>query len=251
MGTLTCAEVHEIAPELAVGAVGGEERGRVLTHIHGCAPCRVLVEDLATVADGLLSLAPGREPPIGFESRVLAALGEQVVEDPVPVPAPSPSRPSRWRGHRTDGEATGGGGSASHRPARRSSARWAAVAAAVAAVALATGAAVGAFLAGHGAGSDLRLAVARAPGGRPVCQAFARQGRPSFVLVTVDEPGEEGQYAVELRTARGTQHLGTMQIAGGRGTLGAVADFSVREARSVRVVEPDGEVRYEAVFGRA
>lgn len=66
-----CEEVRALAPELALGIVEGEERGRALEHLADCPECRRRVEELAEVADQLLLLAPHREAPAGFESRVL------------------------------------------------------------------------------------------------------------------------------------------------------------------------------------
>jgi len=66
-----CQEVHELAPELALGIVEGEERGRALEHLSDCPDCRRRVDELSEVADGLLLAAPHREPPVGFESKVL------------------------------------------------------------------------------------------------------------------------------------------------------------------------------------
>ena len=54
-----CAEVRELAPELALGIVGGPERADALQHASECGPCRSLVGELAEA---------------GFEDRVLAAL---------------------------------------------------------------------------------------------------------------------------------------------------------------------------------
>jgi anti-sigma factor RsiW len=67
-----CEEFRELAPELALGIVEGEERGRALEHLADCPDCRRRVEELSEVADGLLLAAPHREPPVGFESKVLS-----------------------------------------------------------------------------------------------------------------------------------------------------------------------------------
>ena len=66
-----CEEVRQLAPELALGIVEGEERGRALEHLADCPDCRRRVEELSEVADELLLLAPHRESPPGFESEVL------------------------------------------------------------------------------------------------------------------------------------------------------------------------------------
>ena len=69
-----CADVRELAPELALGIVGGPERAEALQHASECGPCRALVGELAEAADALMLLAPESEPPPGFEERVLGAL---------------------------------------------------------------------------------------------------------------------------------------------------------------------------------
>src|SRR6266550_7033253 len=77
-----CEETRELAAELALGVVEGEERGRALKHLADCPDCRAEVEKFSDVADELLLLAPHREAPVGFESRVLGEL----------LPAPPPKR---------------------------------------------------------------------------------------------------------------------------------------------------------------
>ncbi len=67
-----CEEIRELAPELALGIVEGEERGRALEHLADCPDCRRRVDELSEVADELLLLASHREPPPGFESSVLS-----------------------------------------------------------------------------------------------------------------------------------------------------------------------------------
>jgi hypothetical protein len=80
-----CEETRELAPELALGIVEGEERGRALEHLADCPDCRKRVEDLVEVADELLLLAPHKEVPVGFESRVLSRV----------LPEPKPRRRRR------------------------------------------------------------------------------------------------------------------------------------------------------------
>lgn len=82
-----CEEIRELAPELALGIVEGEERGRALEHLADCPDCRRRVEELTEVADELLLLAPRREAPVGFESEVLRRV----------LPAPKPRRRRRLR----------------------------------------------------------------------------------------------------------------------------------------------------------
>jgi Putative zinc-finger len=81
-----CQEIRELGPELALGILEGDERARALEHLAACPDCRRHVESLSEVADELLLLAPRREPPVGFESRVLGQV----------LPAPAPKRRRRW-----------------------------------------------------------------------------------------------------------------------------------------------------------
>ena len=72
---MRCEEVRELAPEIALGIADGEQRAEALRHLSGCADCRRAVEQLTQVTDELLTVAPAQEPPAGFESRVVEAMG--------------------------------------------------------------------------------------------------------------------------------------------------------------------------------
>ena len=69
-----CDAFGEIAPELALGLLSGNERGAAITHLATCARCQAHLEGLVRVADHLLLLTPPVEPEIGFESRVMGRL---------------------------------------------------------------------------------------------------------------------------------------------------------------------------------
>ena len=74
---MSCDELEQLAPEIALGTIDGEERAEALRHLATCGECRRLVDQLTTVADELLMVAPMQEPPVGFESRVIDRLGFQ------------------------------------------------------------------------------------------------------------------------------------------------------------------------------
>jgi hypothetical protein len=74
---MSCEELEHLAPEVALGTIDGQERAEALRHLATCAECRRLVDELTTVADELLMVAPVQEPPVGFESRVIDAMGLQ------------------------------------------------------------------------------------------------------------------------------------------------------------------------------
>jgi hypothetical protein len=74
---MSCEQTRDLAAELALGIADGAERAEALRHLSTCAECRRVVEQLSQVADELLVLAPVQEPPAGFESRVVEAMGMQ------------------------------------------------------------------------------------------------------------------------------------------------------------------------------
>jgi hypothetical protein len=77
---MTCAELADVAAELALGVLTGRERARAVAHLEQCDACREDVRQLMATGEQLLELLPPAEPPAGFETRVLARLG---------LPAPS------------------------------------------------------------------------------------------------------------------------------------------------------------------
>jgi len=74
---LSCDEVREVAPDLALGLLMGEERADALAHLEQCEGCRAEVASLAVAADEVLLAAPAAAPPPGFADRVLARLAAE------------------------------------------------------------------------------------------------------------------------------------------------------------------------------
>lgn len=87
---LTCAQLQELGAELALGVLSARERATAMAHLQTCPSCRENLCELASVADGLLDLIPGSEPPIGFEARVLQRIG-------IPPERRAPRRTARHR----------------------------------------------------------------------------------------------------------------------------------------------------------
>src|SRR5689334_11877503 len=77
MSAFSCSQVRDLAPELALGVLGGAERAEALEHVDHCTLCRTHVSELSEVADALTLLSPEAEPPAGFEDRVLQSVGAQ------------------------------------------------------------------------------------------------------------------------------------------------------------------------------
>src|SRR4029077_13528047 len=71
---MDCSELCEVAPELALGTLPGDERAAAIGHLARCAECQLRVEELSDAADSLLLLCPEADPPRGFARRVVAGL---------------------------------------------------------------------------------------------------------------------------------------------------------------------------------
>jgi hypothetical protein len=209
---MSCEQVQELAPEIALGTVEGEERAQALRHLATCGECRRLVDQLTTVADELLMIAPAQEPPIGFESRVMGALG---------LERPRPRRARRLLTWLAPPLAT----------------------AAVTAVAL-----VGVYHDDHvtaqryrstleqANGSSFQAAPLRDGAGARAGAAFGYQGNPSWVLVTVDSRHRDQVASAELVTRdQRTIPLPGFSL-GADGSWGGAIPVNLYDVAAIRLV---------------
>ena len=224
---LECPEIRELLPELSMDVLVGEERARALHHLAGCASCRRELEGLREVADELLLLAPSREPPAGFESRVL----EQVAGPG------ARARPRRWR-------------------------RIVAPAAAVLLTAAVTTAVL--YLVGADEREDaehyraaLEQAEGRYFGGIPlhderlerVGTVFGYEGAPTWMVVVLEVPEDSITYDVVLITKDGGRvSVGSLEVSGGRGSWGRVIPVSLQDVARVRLIGEAGATELQADF---
>jgi Putative zinc-finger len=222
---MRCEEIRDLAPEIALGIADGEERADALRHLSTCAECRRIVEQLSGVADELLTLAPVQEPPAGFESRVVEALGHG-------------RRPRRRR-------------------ARWLSPRWLAPrlgpAVAVAAVTAATLIAV--YHDDRVTADRFRDTLAQADGryfqaepladetGTRAGVAFGYEGSPSWLLVTVDPAHRDDVTRAELVTRDGrTIALRSLELDR-RGSWGGAIPVKLYNVASIRLLgDSPGEI---------
>jgi len=161
MTPMSCADVQELAPELALDLLTGPERAAALTHLASCAACRSEVASLTDVGEAVLAIAPEVPPSAGFETRVISRI--------------SALRP-------------GAGPGRGRRPVRRR-VLVAGAAAVVAALAL-----VAVLVVGRGGSGDaVAAAEFRRADGRVVGEATLRDGDPAVVTV------EMGGWADRLR----------------------------------------------------
>ncbi len=190
MSGVTCSDVRELAPELALGIVSGPERAEALQHTSECGPCRALVGELAEAADALPLLAAEAEPPPGFEDRVLAAL-----------------RAGRRR---------------SRRRLIGAAAAVAAAAAIVSIVGVRVVESTQETTRSATAATDVRKAQMMGATGLEVGDVFVSNGRPSSVVVNVDYWVPSGTYDIEFRAGSVTKRLGTITITDGHGSWGGL-----------------------------
>jgi hypothetical protein len=214
---VTCAELEELAAELALGTVAGAERARALDHLAGCASCRELLDQLARVADNLLLLAPVIEPPPGFESRVLARMGVAPVQQ-------------------------------LGRPRRR---RLLVGMAALVLVAAMSGAGVAWLVEEKDRAVDIRTVLVADEKGQWTCRAMVYGENPTWLVVSLDRvDGSNNSYSVEaLHKGRADPvQLGTFALDKGHGTFARPLEPVAGELQSVRVLDAGGRVRYTMIF---
>jgi hypothetical protein len=281
-----CDAFREIAPELALDLLSGDERGAAITHLTTCARCQAHLEGLVRVADDLLLLTPPVEPEIGFESRVMgrlaasgafrtpaeaaprsAAAAASAVVAPAAVaaaaaagPPPETVRPAAIPDPPTA------------LPLRRPRHLWARPAIVAAAAALILVAGVTGVMAAESQGRDAgrdsavrqqaqaanqlaaRTVVIRADDGASTCQlvAFPRSAtEPARLVIHLDQPKEPaGSYDVLAEPADGGKAvaIGTIEMVGGHGWLMASIPAGTGPVGAVRIIEASKTVRYRATF---
>lgn len=210
MSIFSCREVRELAPELALGVLGGAERAEAIMHVNECARCQALVLELTEAADALPLLAPELEPPAGFEHRVLSQIHAR----------------RRWNRRRFVPT----------------------IAAVAAAAAIFSFAAVRVVEANNSSSTVARAAAARAPvavemrdtvAGVSAGWAYVTGGHS--VAVTVDYGVSNGRYNVQLTPAHGgAESLGTMTVDGNRGSWTGRSARTITRGSTLALVDAAG-----------
>lgn len=218
-----CARVVPLLAELATGAATGHERALALRHAAGCPSCRAELADLSRVADDVLLLAPLREPPAGFETAVMRRL------DPPGAPARAVTRPRRRRALR--------------------------LVAAAAALVLAVGAGAAAeswrTVPDRRLADQYRRALAEPPvqgprsaaltsdSGAVVGAVYLYPGTPAWVMVTITNAPEPGDYAMDVVTVDGVRYsAGVCPVTGRTGTIGYSLPVPVTSIATIELSRP-------------
>jgi hypothetical protein len=223
---LDCEVLRQLAPELALGGLTGPERAAALDHLARCSECQPYVEELSSVADRLLLLAPEDEPSAGLETRVLSRINE--LQPPV-------RRRRPWLVGLASAAAIlvgVSGGALVVRHLDRGTLRF-------------NKEYVTALERLHG--RSLRAAALTDAQGHSVGQAFVYDGSPSWVFVSVDGSGVDGHYMV-VCTGKGAGPVSwpVLRVTDGHGAVGWTANGAVRGLDRVQIVDQAGHTAYQA-----
>ncbi|HEY5304334.1 MAG TPA: zf-HC2 domain-containing protein [Acidimicrobiales bacterium] len=212
-----CEEFRDDIVELALGTLTGRRRSRALDHIATCERCSDELASLSDVTDALLILSPVSEPPFGFEQRLI----------------------ERYRA----------GANLRNRPRRQRL-----VLVGVAAVVLATlSFAVGSnLIARH---SSPPAAVASpvtahlTSGGQVLGQVILSAGSPSWITMSLDDPGWSGTAWCNVRLKSGRiESVGHFSVVHGYGAWSAEVHASAGQVVSANVTDDYGTVLASATL---
>jgi hypothetical protein len=246
LNEMSCAGFGDVAAELALGVLTGRERAEALAHLDHCEACREHVRQLTMTGEGLLGLLPSREPPAGFETRVMERLGLAV---PQPRTAGRIGPVSRLVG-RLRGRPERGSG---ERETVRPSGLWLAsgprrlVAAAALALALVASGLGGWGL--HGAtspataSSPLSSASLLSARHQAVGQIFYYDGNPSWIYMSVSMGAGSGRVICQLESMDGHfTTVGSFRLKDGQASWSSTATMSQDEPAGARLLAADGTV---------
>lgn len=213
MADQSCEEFRASSAELALDILDAEERSVLLDHARHCPACRRELLALDETADRLLDLSPPVEPPVGFETAVLARLRR-------------PAEPGL--------------------PAARR--RWPRLGAAVAAVVIAAALVAGGFGLGRHVGGPQRsepgvaTAVLRS-GHRAVGQAIASAGPSPWIAVAVALPNGDRWVTCKLLLRNGsTVKVGSFRLADGYGYWRAPLPATAASVTGAELTGPGGRL---------
>jgi len=230
LNEIECGGFAEMRAELALGVLTGHERAEALAHLSRCAACQANVRRLTMTGEQLLRLLPAREPPLGFETRVLERLS---------LAALSPAAASRM-------SLTGGRLRFGREPGEGQPGRARRVLAA-AAVTLAAVSALGGWGIGAAtsspAGSSLGSAALLSASRQPVGKIFFYGGSQQWLSMSVNVRSGTGTVTCQLVSQGGqVMTLGSFGLDAGYGAWASPGPVSHGQFTSVRLVAADGTV---------
>jgi hypothetical protein len=260
---MTCAELSDVAAELALGVLTGRERAIAIAHLDRCDGCRDDVRQLMATGEQLLELLPSAEPPAGFETRVLERLG-------LPVPAPAETRAPAYpqlisrgesgRERRRPATRPGTGqpsappaGPGGTRPPGRVRRLLTAAAVGLAVVAAGLGGwSIGSGTApgGSAASGPLTAASLLSDTHQGVGEIFYYDGKSQWVYMSVDLGGGDERVTCQVTGDDGrVMTVGTFRLTNGYGSWGGSPnEGTIGDLTGARLIAADGAVLATATF---
>jgi len=268
LNDMTCAELADVAAELALGVLTGRERAVAVAHLDRCDGCREYVRQLMATGEQLVELLPTAEPPAGFETRVLARLG-------LPAPAEEPAHEEPHEDtypqlmSRRDSAARRGPGRSGTRPGAdqpgappsgpsgpRRPGRMRRVLASVAVGFAVIAAGLGGWSIGAGtapaatsAAGPLTTASLRSSADQEIGDIFLYNGKSQWVYMNVEMgTGNEAVTCQLIGTDGRVTTIGTFHLADGYGSWGSPDPGDLGTLRGAQLVANDGTVLATAKF---
>jgi hypothetical protein len=264
LNDMTCAELADVAAELALGVLTGRERAAAIAHLDKCDECREYVRQLMATGEQLLDLLPTAEPPAGFETRVLeriglpAPAGEETQEDTYPqlisrrgygAKHRGPARGTRPGADRPGAPPAGPSGV--RRPGRMRR-LLAATAVGLAVIAAGLGGwrmGVGAAPSASTASGQLTSASLLSTTHQNVGDIYLYSGRSQWLYMSVDmESGNETVTCQVVDKNGQVTTIGTFQLADGYGSWASPDPGTTGTLASARLVSANGTVLATATF---
>jgi hypothetical protein len=280
LNDMTCAELADVAAELALGVLTGRERAMAIAHLDKCDDCREDVRQLMATGEQLLELLPPAEPPAGFETRVLErlglpapALGEGREEDNYPRlisqrgsnpghrgaarggtrPRADRPRADRPRAGQPSAPPAGPGGPRTRRPGRM---RRVLAATAVGLAVIVAG--LGGWRIGAGTGTappassaagPLKSASLLSATHQDVGDIYVYSGTSRWLYMSVDMgSGNEAVTCQVVGKDGQVSKIGSFQLADGYGSWGSPDPGNLGPLSGARIVSADGTVLATATF---
>lgn len=207
-----CRALGDDLASLALGALTGLDRARVLAHLETCPHCTAEVEELSGAADALTALIPEAPPPPGFADRTM-----DLIRAEGPVSRPPVSR-------------------------RMVSRRVAAMAAVLILVALGVG--VGAVVASPGTKAPtaaVRTTSLHSTVGTKGTVLLVSKGGYGWLVVDLRDSPASGVVTCSISLADGTREdLGAFALTDGRGSWSVPLPVPASSVRAVSVVDGAG-----------
>ena len=211
-----CDAFRDDLASLAIGALTGLDRARVLDHLEGCPHCTAEVEELSATADALTTLIPDATPPEGFADRTMDLIRSE------------PAAPRR--------------------PVIR---RVAAVAAVI--VLLAAGVGVGVAVSSHGAKapvSAVQTAKLHSSVGTKGTVLLVSKGHGGWLVMTLHDAPTSGAVTCSITLDDGTRKdLGQFDLRYGYGSWSVELPVAAGTVRTVSVVDDTGAMVASARLG--